>query len=148
MTELGQVLSIAEQLCQERGVRMTPQRRQVLEIVCAHHKPMGAYDILEEIHREQPRAAPPTVYRALEFLLDQGFVHRLETLNAYIGCSHPDHPHASQFLICTRCGEVTELEDDRIADSVGRAARASGFQPDEGVIEVAGQCADCKEHQV
>jgi len=148
VTDLAKFLSVAELLCKRRGVRLTTQRRQVLELVCSSDRPLGAYDILELIHVDQPRAAPPTVYRALDFLLQQGLVHKLETLHAYIGCSHPDHPHASQFLICTACGDVTELEDASIADSVDEAAKASGFSPDQGVIEVAGQCADCKAQEV
>ncbi len=142
--EICRVVELAEQLCRERGVRLTEQRRRVLGLVCRADRPQGAYDILAAIQREQPRAAPPTVYRALDFLLEQGLIHRLETLHAFIGCNHPDHPHASQFLICNECGEVTELEDEAIADSLGEAAAASGFKPARRVVEVTGTCADCR----
>ena len=133
----------AEGLCRERGVRLTEQRRRVLRAVCAAERPVGAYDILEAIRAEVPRVAPPTVYRALEFLLEQGLVHKLETLHAYVSCDHPEHPHASQFLICTACGDVTEIADEAISDSLGQAAAATGFRPARGVVEVTGTCADC-----
>ncbi len=137
----------AETLCQRRGVRLTTQRRRVLRAVCGAGRPVGAYDILAALRTELPRVAPPTVYRALEFLQRQGLVHKLQTLHAYVGCAHPDHPHASQFLICTDCGEVEEIADAAIADSLGQAAAASGFQPTHGVVELTGTCADCAAHR-
>ncbi|MCW8847552.1 MAG: transcriptional repressor [Sedimenticola sp.] len=138
-------LRVADQLCQGRGVRLTPQRRQVLEILCDHHKPMGAYDILDLLKSELPAAKPPTVYRALEFLLEQGLVHRLESLNAYVSCIHPEHPHASQFLICRDCGEVRELESRSVDRTLDSALKACGFAADSQVIEVTGRCLRCTE---
>ena len=142
---VGKLVQRAERLCRERGVRLTEQRRRVLELICLADKPQGAYDILAAIQRRQPRAAPPTVYRALDFLLEQGLIHKLETLHAFIGCNHPDHPHASQFLICNECGDVTELDNDAIADSLVEAAQASGFEPGRPVVELTGTCADCRK---
>lgn len=138
-------LAHVARLCAERGVRLTEQRRRVLALVWQSDKPLGAYDILAAIQAEQPRAAPPTVYRALDFLLAQGLIHKLQSLHAYVGCAHPGEPHASQFLICTRCGDVTELEDDRVNRSLGKAAAASGFQPDQPIVELTGTCAECRE---
>ncbi|WP_428605114.1 transcriptional repressor [Sedimenticola sp.] len=143
-----QVLHKAERLCEGRGVRLTSQRRQVLEILCASHKPMGAYDILDLLKRDVPAAKPPTVYRALEFLLQQGLVHRIESLNAYVGCIHPDHPHASQFLICRDCGEVRELESQTVDRTLGSAIRECGFKADSRVIEVTGRCLRCSKQGV
>ena len=140
---LEQALGRAEALCRERGVRLTPQRRTVLELVWAARRPQGAYEILEGMRRGGASPAPPTVYRALDFLVEQGLVHRLETLHAYVGCVHPDHPHASQFLICADCGEVAELEDPAIARSLRSAAHASGFRPRQPVVELIGTCARC-----
>lgn len=138
------VLQYAERLCQRRGLRLTAQRRRVLQVICGSDRPLGAYEILEQIRHELPRAAPPTVYRALEFLLAQGLVHRLETLHAFVGCSHPEeHLHSGQFLICSACGEVTELEDQAISDSLGQAAAATGFRPSRRVVELTGTCAGC-----
>jgi Fur family zinc uptake transcriptional regulator len=125
-------------------VRLTEQRRRVLELVWRSDKPLGAYDILATIQAEQPKAAPPTVYRALDFLLAQGLIHKLQSLHAYVGCAHPGEPHASQFLICTACGEVTELEDAAVANSLGKAAAATGFQPDQPMVELTGTCAGCR----
>jgi Fur family zinc uptake transcriptional regulator len=146
-TECQQVLHVAERLCEGRGARLTPQRRQVLEILCASPKPLGAYDILDLLKQGVPAAKPPTVYRALEFLLQQGLVHRIESLNAYVGCVHPDHPHASQFLICRDCGEVRELESQSVDRTLGSALRACGFKADSRVVEVTGRCLRCSEQE-
>lgn len=144
MDRTASVLARAETLCRSRGVRLTPPRRRVLEILCASDRPLGAYEILAAMRGPgKASAAPPTVYRALDFLLEQGLVHRLETLHAFIGCTHPDHPHSSQFLICADCGEVQELEDDALTERLGSAAAESGFRPRRPVVEVIGTCAGC-----
>ncbi len=140
---LTEALARAEALCSDRGVRLTDQRRQVLEIVCRAGRPLGAYDILDAMRAQVKRPAPTLVYRALDFLLEQGLIHRLETLHAFIGCTHPDHPHASEFLICTDCGGVRELEDDQVQCSLHQAAAQSGFSPKRRVVEVIGTCAAC-----
>lgn len=137
------VIRIAEDICKKRGLRLTQQRQQVLSILSLHGKPMGAYDILQAVQETSPKAAPPMIYRALEFLLEIGLIHKLETIHAYMGCSHPDHQHAGQFLICDHCGEVTELDDTAITSSVNNAAHATGFKPAHDVVEVLGTCADC-----
>ena len=139
---LNQVLARADALCTERGVRLTAQRRRVLELVCRAARPVGAYEILDQI-RDGAAAAPPTVYRALDFLLEQGLVHKLETLHAYVGCTHPEHPHMSQFLICADCGDVTELEDEAIAGSLRSVAAETGFEPRRPIVEVIGTCSNC-----
>jgi Fur family zinc uptake transcriptional regulator len=87
--------------------------------------------------------APPTVYRALDFLLEQGLVHKLESLHAYVGCTHLDHPHASQFLICADCGEVAEVENPSVAESLKAAGQAIGFRTKRPVVELLGTCAQC-----
>ncbi|MBK1631980.1 transcriptional repressor [Thiohalocapsa halophila] len=143
-TTLTHALSRAEALCRERGVRLTKQRRRVLELVCRANRPVGAYELLDQL-RDGGSAAPPTVYRALDWLLAQGLVHKLETLHAFIGCTHPEHPHASQFLICNGCGGVTELEDQAIAGSLASVAAESGFRPSRPVVEVIGTCSDCAQ---
>jgi Fur family zinc uptake transcriptional regulator len=138
-----QALQNADAVCAARGIRLTPQRRQVLAILCCRGHPMGAYDILEELRERVPGAAPPTVYRALDFLLAQGLVHRIETLHAFVSCPHPDHPHIGQFLICSRCGGVEELEDPVLSRSLLAAASATGFDPQRPVVEITGHCARC-----
>lgn len=140
---LERVLDQAEALCQQRGVRLTPQRRRVLAILCAAERPLGAYEILESMREGARALAPPTVYRALDFLLDQGLAHKIESLHAFVGCTHPEHPHASQFLICAECGRVTELDDAAIAQSLRLAASETGFRPSRPVVELIGTCGDC-----
>lgn len=141
-------MQLAERLCRERGVRLTAQRRDVLAAINGSDKPLGAYDIMEALRSDQPKIAPPTVYRALDFLLAEGLIHKLETLHAYVGCGHPDHPHFTQFLICDDCGNVDELHSATVNSSLDDAAQAKGFKPDHSTIEVVGRCADCQESSV
>lgn len=140
---LNRVLARAEALCRERGVRLTEQRKTVLRLLCASDKPISAYELLDQMRGVVKNPAPPTVYRALDFLLEQGLVHKLESLHAYVGCAHPDHPHASQFLICDDCGEVTEVEDASVAESLRAAGQARGFRTKRPIVEVLGTCARC-----
>lgn len=140
----------AERLCNARGARLTAQRRTVLEVLCTSDRPLSAYEILDRLRGTTRNPAPPTVYRALDFLLKQGLVHKLESLHAFVGCSHPDHPHSSQFLICADCGEVNEMENDAILKSLQSAARSTGFEASRPVVEILGTCAGCtrKRHVV
>ena len=142
--DVTRLIRRAEHLCSERGVRLTTQRRCVLEILASAAAPQSAYDILAELRRRWPGAAPPTVYRALEFLQGQGLVHRLATLQAYVTCDHPDRPHDGQFLICSDCGRVEELEDAAVESSLEHAAEAAGFSPAGEVVEVTGHCCQCQ----
>ena len=137
-------LDRAAQLCLARGARLTDLRRQVLQLVWHGHEPVGAYALLEVLRRSHPGAAPPTVYRALEFLIEHGLIHRLESLNAYVGCPQPERPHAGQFLICGRCSATAELDDPAIADAVLRRAGALGFAVRQQMIEVRGVCPRCR----
>ena len=136
-------LDHADRLCRQWGVRLTSRRCRVLEIICASGKPLGAYDILDAMRAAVPGVAPPTVYRALDFLMAQGLVHKLETLHAFIDCAHPGHCHAGQFLICAECGDVTELEDGGIARSLQQASEKRGFSPRRRIVEMLGTCAHC-----
>jgi Fur family zinc uptake transcriptional regulator len=135
----------AKALCAERGLRFTPLRQRVLELVWQSHRPVGAYELLDIVKDERGRAAPPTVYRALEFLLENGLIHRIETLNAFVGCDHPAGPHTAQFLICTSCRRVAELSDDAIAKRVRTRAADAGFRSGHQTLEVTGTCEDCAE---
>jgi Fur family zinc uptake transcriptional regulator len=140
---LDSALAKAEQACKARGLRLTPLRRRVLELIWGSHEPVKAYDALDRLRGEHKGAAPATVYRALEFLLRQGLVHKIESLNAYIGCGEPGHNTASQFLICHRCGEVAELDDDEVTALIAARAGKLGFAVDSQTIEVQGCCAKC-----
>ena len=140
---LSHVMERAEMLCRERGVRLTEQRKTVFKLLCVSDKPLSAYELLDRMRGVVKNPAPPTVYRALDFLLEQGLVHKLESLHAYVGCAHPEHPHASQFLICDDCGEVAEVEDPSVVQSLKLAGKAVGFRAKRPVIEVLGTCAQC-----
>lgn len=141
---VSEAMEAAEQVCAERGLRLTALRRRVLSLVWDSHRPVGAYDVLEALSEDGRRAAPPTVYRALEFLMEAGLVHRLDSLNAYIGCADPLEPHAGQFLICRECRAVVEIDAAEIKDMVGREARAKDFSPEQVMLEVQGLCAACR----
>lgn len=134
----------AESLCKERGARLTDIRRQVFELVWQSHAPVGAYDVLEGLNQRERKAQPPTVYRALEFLMDQGLIHRIESLNAYIGCAQPGDAHTGQFLICRDCGATAELIDSAIDAAIGRGAEAAGFAIEHPTVELEGVCARCR----
>lgn len=141
------VLARAESLSAERGVRLTQIRRQVLEALAATHQPIGAYELIERLEDgEGKRPAPITVYRALDFLIEQGFAHRIESRNAFIACAH-DHKDGSvvMFLICESCGTVGEAESDAVGKALTAAAGAIGFTPRGQVIELAGICRHCRE---
>ena len=138
-------MAVAEARCLERGQRLTPIRRDVLGALLASHQPIGAYEIMERVAPKGPRPAPITVYRALEFLRDQGLVHRIESRNSFVACVHT---HAAGdlvvFLICERCGVVGEASSAQVASTLQSAARAAGFTPKSPVIEITGICTHCR----
>jgi len=138
-----QVIAQVECQCRSQGLRLTSTRRRVLELILAAEGPVKAYDLLDELKRERPGAAPPTIYRALDFLLENHFIHRLETLNAFVSCIHPDHQHQGQFLICERCQKVTEVHDRSLIQALDDAARDHGFRARHQVLEVYGRCKAC-----
>lgn len=138
-------LDRAATVCRELGVRLTPLRRRVLELVWSGHKAQGAYEILDALRSERQGAAPPTVYRALDFLLEHGLVHRIESLNSFVGCPVPETPHGGQFLICRRCGSTAELNDKGIEEAVRRSARKAGFTVGRPMIEIEGLCPHCRD---
>lgn len=148
-------LAHAETLCAQRSQRLTPIRRQVLEVLLESHKPLGAYEIMDRAaaHGGSPAAsgrspAPITIYRALDFLRDNGLVHRIESRNAFVACVNN---HASEdmvvFLICEHCGAVGEAASAAVGDQLKAAARAAGFTPKAPVIEIGGVCAHCRQHE-
>ncbi|EWC42372.1 transcriptional repressor [Pseudomonas stutzeri] len=143
---VSHALAEADSLCTRQGVRLTALRKRVLELVWQSHKPLGAYDILAVLSEQDGRrAAPPTVYRALDFLLENGLVHRIASLNAFIGCNHPEHPHQGQFLICRHCHTAIELEQPAIAEAIVAAAGSVGFTVEGQTVEVVGLCATCRD---
>ena len=137
-------MAAAEKLCAARGLRFTPLRRRVLELVWSGHKPVGAYAVLDQLRDEDLGSAPPTVYRALDFLIEHGLIHRIERMNAFIGCSRPGEVHRGFFLICGQCGNAEELESAAVADTISASASRRGFAARDMTLEVTGTCADCR----
>lgn len=143
-TCVAEALEAAEAICAKRGARLTKLRRRVLELIWSSHAPVGAYDLLRRLSREHESAAPPTVYRALDFLLDQGLIHRIESLNAFVGCAGPSEAHAGQFLICRDCGIAAEMHDRRVNQAIGRSAAELGFAVEQATVELRGLCPTCR----
>lgn len=140
---IDHALETATAVCARRGLNLTPVRRRILEIVWRAHEPIGAYDILAELAKERDKAAPPTVYRALEFLIAAGLVHRIDSLNAFIGCHEPQQAHVAQFLVCRQCHRVAEVDDPAIQRMLVEQSRAVGFQIEPTSLEIKGLCSDC-----
>jgi len=141
---VSRALSAAERICSERKLRLTPLRRRVLELVWDRHAPVGAYDILGALKKGEGALEPPTVYRALRFLQDAGLVHRIDSLNAFIGCESPENVHTAQFLVCRSCNRVMELDDPTISQLLVQKAKVVGFATDAQDIEIKGLCATCR----
>lgn len=138
-------LSSARDLCAQRGARLTTLREQVLELVWQSHKPLGAYNLMDQMAEASTRrVAPPTVYRALDFLLEQGLIHRINGLNAYVGCPSPEHRHPSHFLLCRDCGVAVEMDSDSLNQGILANAEAAGFTLESHSLEVTGLCPDCR----
>ena len=137
-------MAVAEARCVERGQRLTPIRRSVLAAVLVSHRPLGAYEIMERLAPRGPQPAPITVYRALEFLRENGLVHRIESRNAFVACVHA---HGASdivvFLLCESCGTVGEASSAEVAAKLRAAARSVGFTPKSPVIEISGICTHC-----
>ena len=145
---ISAALDAAVANCRLEGQRLTPLRKRVLELVWSSHEPIKAYDILDAMRNEKRGAAPPTVYRALDFLQQQGLVHKIESLNAYIGCGAPGHEGTGQLLICRDCGEVAEIDDHEIVELIAAKSRDLGFKISSPTIEIAGLCGRCQaRHQ-
>ena len=140
---VADAVETAEKLCLQHGTRLTPLRRKVLELIWSSHKPIGAYAVLNQLRDERDNAAPPTVYRALDFLMEEGLVHRIQSLNAFVGCREPDHAHSGMFLICGVCGDALEIEDDKLDEAIHNAAGAHGFAVQRRMVEATGTCPGC-----
>lgn len=142
-------VAAVEHACQERGLRLTPIRARVLELIAQAGKPVKAYELLDWVREGKSGKgvgadAPPTVYRALDFLMANGFVHKLESVNAFVACHHPNSAqHSVPFLICDRCHSAVELEDLEVVSQLEARAKLLGFQPQAQTLEVHGLCARC-----
>ena len=143
---VAQRLAEAESLCSSTGARLTPLRKEVLELILNATGPMGAYDLLAKIKSESDRpAAPPTVYRTLDFLLEKGLIHRLTSNNAYIPCCHPRGGHQAAFLICTECKSVKEASAQGLLQQLDELSASDHFTAHHSIIEISGICQQCNK---
>ncbi|MGH1353455.1 MAG: Fur family transcriptional regulator [Thalassovita sp.] len=137
-------LTAVEQVCSTNGLQFTPVRRRVLEILLNEHRALGAYEILDKLREEGMGSQPPVAYRALDFLVSNGFAHKIEHLNAFTACTHPGQDHTPMFMICRACDSVAEAGAQVSADTLGKIALAQGFAIEKVVIEAKGLCPNCQ----
>ena len=135
----------ADTICNDKGARFTPLRKRVLELLWSTHKPAKAYDILDILREEDKSAKPSTVYRTLDFLQELGLAHKIDSLNAYVGCTHPDKSHSCQFMICRLCGDIQESCDNGVFTAIEANAHSQGFKVERQTIEVHGICKNCRK---
>lgn len=140
---ISEAVEKAEIICGDNELRFTPLRKRVLKLVWESHRPAKAYDILDKLKTEDPAAKPSTVYRTLDFLLENGLIHKLNSLNAFVGCSHPIKRHECYFLICSRCGEAKECCDPDLAKATLQTAAKNEFQTRRITLEIEGICRQC-----
>ncbi len=151
------ILTHAEALCQKRGVRLTEQRRKVLAILADSHVPASAYDILDKINRQGNKLAPVSIYRALEFLTAQGLIHRIESRNGYVACTHAhelnecgesgscDPENVTVFLLCDQCGQAGEFHSEALQGLLDKIAATEKFRANAPILEISGTCAQCQD---
>lgn len=142
---VAEALSAAEVRCATEGLRLTPVRRKVLELLLEEHRALGAYAILDLLQEAGFGSQPPVAYRALDFLAEHGFVHKIERLNAFVACAHPGQSHSPVFMICRLCDAVAETQSGPAKGALGAAAQAAGFQIEKTVVEAEGVCPACLE---
>jgi len=140
-----QGLLSAEQRCAEQGLRLTPVRRKVLELLLQEHRALRAYAILELLREAGFGSQPPVAYRALDFLVEHGFAHKIEKLNAFVACAYPGEMHSPAFMICRKCDAIAEAQSAPARGILGIAARASGFQIEKTMVEAEGLCPSCTD---
>lgn len=137
-------LRLAAQRCIARGGRLTPQRAEVLALLLERRHATSAYDLLDALsNRLKRRVSPPTIYRALEFLVHIGLVAKVESQNAFVACRHIEHPHDHLLLLCRACNQAREIHEPAIEKALGDAARRTGFVAENRVIEIQGLCQSC-----
>ena len=141
----SQAIITAEQLCLSRGVQLTPIRHKILELIWNSHKAIKAYDLLDQIRPSNDAAKPSTIYRALDFLLEQGLIHRVESLNAFVGCHHSGTQHDQLLLICSRCHDIEECDAPTVFNAMAEKMQQLGFAVQHKTIELQGLCRHCRQ---
>jgi len=140
-----ELLQQAKLACDKRGARFTPAREQVFMLLAEHDGAVGAYDLLDKLKAIDPAAKPATVYRALDFLGQQGFVHKIESINAFVLCHHfSECSHPVQLLICDNCGHVEEIQSTNLDLALRSMADASRFKISHQIVEAHGVCQTCQ----
>ncbi|MCX7101922.1 MAG: transcriptional repressor [Methylobacter sp.] len=142
---VSEALGTAEHLCVVRGVQLTPIRHQVLELIWESHKAVKAYELLDRIKPVMDAAKPATIYRALDFLIEQGLIHRIESLNAFVGCNCSGHQHEQLLLICKQCNEVEERPATEVMQALCLEFDQAGFVVHSKSLEIHGICVKCIE---
>ncbi|MDP1772836.1 MAG: transcriptional repressor [Methylobacter sp.] len=145
---VSEALGTAAQLCVVRGVQLTPIRQQVLELIWESHKAVKAYELLDRIKPLMDAAKPATIYRALDFLIEQGLIHRVESLNAFVGCNSSAHQHEQLLLICNNCQEVEERAAPEVMQALSQEIKQADFTVHSKAIEIHGVCVKCAETMV
>ncbi len=143
-TCIATAMAQADEICRRKGIRFTRIRRRVLELIWASHRPAAAYELLQQLRREKHNAEPPTVYRALDFLLENRLAHKIQSLNAYVGCAQPQRRHVGQFLICNGCRQVAELDDPELQRMIESKASRAGLVAARQTVEITGRCPLCR----
>ncbi|PLK59122.1 transcriptional regulator Zur [Candidatus Palibaumannia cicadellinicola] len=146
MNDINQtnLLNQAVKLCEQRNVRMTPQRLEVFRLIIKQNNAISAYELLNLLQESEPQAKPPTIYRALDFLIDQGFIHRVESTNSFMLCyNFTDRSHTSAFFICDKCGQVTEKVSEKIKNILQSMAAKASFTMSHNIVEAHGFCPEC-----
>ena len=152
--DVAERLAAAKEQCHTHGVRFTPLREQIYMLVLQANKPVGAYDLITQLQQARlldsdneidgaKNVAPPTVYRSLEFLLSEGLIHQLTSINAYVPCCHPRAQHTAAFLICDQCQRVQECSSLPVQEMISFAEKDIGFTVARSVIELSGRCQAC-----
>ena len=142
---IADAVASVEAHCAEAGLKLTPVRRRALEVLLEEHRAMGAYEVLEKLNEDGLGSQPPVAYRALDFLVSNGFAHRVEHLNAFVACIHPGDDHAPTLLICRDCKAVAETPSAPVNEVLDKLATASGFAVEHTSVEVQGLCPKCQD---
>ena len=140
---IKEALIEAKTICDQRGVKLTKLRETVLKLIWKNHTYVKAYDLLEELKKIDDSAKPPTVYRSLDFLMENGFIHKIQSLNAFVGCSHPGEHNECYFLICKECRNIEECHSENINKFVQSTSSNNNFSANQITLEISGICQEC-----
>ena len=140
---IDEALKKAEIICNKKGVKLTKLRQKVLTLILKNHGYVKAYDLLNDLKKSDASAKPPTVYRSLDFLMEHGFIHKIQSLNAFVGCSHPDEHEDCYFLICKECKNIEECCSNKVKKVLTSTSGKNNFSPNQVTLEITGICQDC-----